>query len=83
MVSKKLHLQDGALSIYETCKKTGVKWIPRSSADFLSRIIDYDDWKVDPSLFVILLGAHIQLHRSITTKPHVVSVDSGIQVQKQ
>ena len=59
--SKKTHLQDGALCIFETCMKYSlrleVEWIPRSlneQADYLSRIMDYDDWKVDPSWFAVL-----------------------------
>ena len=48
--SKKMHLQDGTLSIFEICMKYSlrleVEWIPRSlneKADFISHIMDYDD----------------------------------------
>ena len=59
--SKRAHLQDGALSIFETCMKFSLKleleWIPRSQndkADYISRIVDYDDWRIDPVIFVQL-----------------------------
>ena len=58
--SRKEHLQ-GALAIFEICFshniKLEVEWIPRSlneHADFISRIIDFDDWSVDLSIFNIL-----------------------------
>ena len=45
--SKKPHLQDGALAIYEVCfQKLEMEWIPRSQnelADYISRIQDFDD----------------------------------------
>ena len=56
--SKKPHLQDGAMAIYEICFQNGIKlemkWIPRSQnelADYLSRIQDFDDWMIDPDFF--------------------------------
>ena len=56
--SRKLYLQDGAMCIYERCTKHAIKlemaWIPRGEneiADYLSRLVDYDDWQVDPTLF--------------------------------
>ena len=56
--SKKPHLQDGAMAIYEVCFQNGIKlemeWIPRSQnelADYISRIQDFDDWMVDPNFF--------------------------------
>ena len=56
--SRKPHLQDGAMAIFELCFQHSIKlemdWIPRSlntQADFLSRIVDYDDWGVDPCIF--------------------------------
>ena len=59
--SKHLHLQDGAMSIFETCMrfalKLEVEWLRRSRnerADYISRIIDFDDWKIDPALFLYL-----------------------------
>ena len=80
--SKKMHLQDGALCIFETCMKYSlrleVEWIPRSlneRADYASRIMDYDDWKVDPSWFAVLdtwWGPNtvpwIVLHHAITSR---------------
>ena len=66
--SKKPHLQDGALSIFEVCLGHTIKlemvWLPRCEnerADLFSRIVDYDDWKLDPCLFThfnILWGPH-------------------------
>ena len=56
--SRKQHLQDGAMAIYEMCFQNGIKlemeWIPRSQnqlADYISRIQDYDDWMIDPNVF--------------------------------
>ena len=61
--SKKRHLQDGACCIFETCMKYALKlemeWVPRSQnerADYISRIVDFDDWKVNPCLFHYLDG---------------------------
>ena len=52
--SKRSHLQDGAMAIFEVCFKHSitleVDWVPRSlneRADFFSRIIDHDDWSVE------------------------------------
>ena len=46
------------MAIFELCFQHSIKlemdWIPRSlntQADFLSRIVDYDDWGVDPRIF--------------------------------
>ena len=56
--SKKRHLQDGASCIFETCMKYTLKlemeWIPRSQnerADYISKIVDFDDWKLNPCFF--------------------------------
>ena len=56
--SKKPHLQDGAMSIFETCFqysiKLGMDWIPRSDndiADYISKVRDFDDWKINPAIF--------------------------------
>jgi hypothetical protein len=56
--SMKEHLQLIALDIFNFCIchaiQIEVEWIPRGfneRADFLSRIIDYDDWMVSPELF--------------------------------
>ena len=53
--SRKEHLQDGAMAIFEIRFQHGIKleveWIPRSRndrADFASRVIDHDDWSLDP-----------------------------------
>ena len=66
--SRKPHLQDGALSIFELCFRHGIKleieWIPRQAneiADYVSRIRDFDDRMLNPSLFQFLdsnLGPH-------------------------
>ena len=56
--SKRKHLQSIALSILDLCFKYGIRldmqWIPRTlndKADYISRIQDFDDWKVNPQLF--------------------------------
>ena len=56
--NKKPHLQDGAMSIFETCFQHSIKlvmdWIPRSNnevADYISKLRDFDDWKVNPIIF--------------------------------
>ena len=56
--SKKTHLQDGAMCIFQTCMRYGIKlemeWIPRRDnevADYLSRIVDLDDWQINPNIF--------------------------------
>ena len=61
--SRKSYLQDGAMCIYERCIRHGVRlemaWVPRCAnqhADYLSRIVDYDDWQMDPSVFLWLNG---------------------------
>ena len=56
--SSKVHLQSVALSIFRFCFLHGIsleaQWIPRSlneRADLLSRFVDKDDWRVNPSVF--------------------------------
>ena len=56
--SRRQHLQDGAMSIFEVCLANNIRldiaWIPRSlndRADFISRIVDYDDWQLCPRIF--------------------------------
>ena len=56
--SGKKHLQSIALNIFETCFEYGIRldmeWIPHSfndEADYVSRIQDFDDWRVNPQLF--------------------------------
>ena len=63
--SKKPHLQDDAMAIFELCFQHSMKlemdWIPRglnTRADFLSRIVDYDDWGVDPCIFIHAFFVH-------------------------
>ena len=58
--SKKPHLQDGAMSIFETCFQHSIKlvinWVPRSEnevADYISKLRDFDDWKVNPIFFSV------------------------------
>ena len=59
--SKKEHLQEGAIEIYNVCLthniKLDVEWIPHSAneyADVISRVIDYDDWSLNPDIFLVL-----------------------------
>ena len=59
--SKKQHLQVLALSIFETCLQQGIRldmeWIPHSlndKVDYISRIQDFDDWRVNPQVFALI-----------------------------
>ncbi|CAC5387767.1 unnamed protein product [Mytilus coruscus] len=64
----KPELQDIAMCIFENCLihniSIDVVWVPRTlneKADFISRIIDYDDWGIDEQLFMYvdsLWGPH-------------------------
>ena len=66
--SRRQHLQEGAIAIYDVCFQHGIKlemeWIPRSEneiADYISRIQDTDDWMIDPYLFMsvdMMWGPH-------------------------
>ena len=54
-------LQSEAKRIFEICVHHGIsiepEWVPRSSneqADYLSRIVDFDDWSVSPHIFRFL-----------------------------
>lgn len=54
-------LQYLALKIYDVCKENNIdfniKWIPReqnTGADYLSRLVDYDDWQTTKTLFTKL-----------------------------
>ena len=56
--SRKSGLQSEAKRIFENCVYHGIsiepEWVPRSSdeqADYLSRIVDFDDWSVSPHIF--------------------------------
>ena len=60
--SRKPHLQDGAMCIFQTCMQFGIRlemeWIPRSEnevADYISRIVDLDDWQVNPDISACLI----------------------------
>lgn len=53
--SMNFNLQKLAFDIFSLCFKVGIyldiQWVPRSlneKADFLSKIVDYDDWKLAP-----------------------------------
>ena len=71
-------LQSEAKRIFEVCVQHGIsiepEWLPRSSneqADYLSRIVDFDDWFVSPHIFRFLdlkwgLILSIVLRTSIT-----------------
>ena len=61
--SRKAHLQEQAMRVFETCIAYQIRlepeWLPREEnelADFISRIINYDDWQVDPECFYDLDG---------------------------
>ena len=56
--SRKPNLQTEVLAIFATAFANQVRiepeWIPRNSnqrADYISRIVDYDDWSIDPAIF--------------------------------
>ena len=56
--SRKLALQQEVLAIFVICVKSKIKlkseWIPRVEnqlADYLSRLVDYDDWMFNPAIF--------------------------------
>jgi len=59
--SPKTLLQTEALNIFSTCTACHIRiepeWIPREQnelADFYSRIVDYDDWMLNPMVFAWL-----------------------------
>ena len=59
--SMKSHLQDIAYIVYKLCFKFSicieVEWIPRTlneKADYISRIVDHDDWAVSFDIFAYL-----------------------------
>jgi len=52
------HLQRQALAIHYTCQKYGIQltpeWVPREEnelADYFSKVVDVDDWQINPDLF--------------------------------
>ena len=56
--SAKPHLQQVALEIHKVCGEHGIRliaeWVPRTQnelADYLSKLVDVDDWQVHPRLF--------------------------------
>ena len=59
--SMKTELQSIALCIFQNCMQNNIsidlEWVPRTDndkADYISRIIDYDDWGVVDELFIYL-----------------------------
>ena len=59
--SSKFHLQSVAMSIFYFCHSNGIsleaRWIPRSQnekADLVSRFVDKDDWRINPSVYRLL-----------------------------
>ena len=60
-VSGESGLQSDAKHIFEICVHHGIsieaEWVPSSrneQSDYLSRIVDFDDWSVDPHIFRFL-----------------------------
>ena len=56
--SSRAHLQAEAMGIFQTCMKHGIQlraeWVPREEnqlADYYSKIVDQDDWKVNTEIF--------------------------------
>ena len=59
--SKKPDLQTEALVIFSTCLQQHIRiepeWIPsdqNEQADYISRLVDYDDWMLNPEIFHLL-----------------------------
>ena len=59
--SAKPHLQSEAVDVFKQCIANNIRlepeWIPREEnqmADYISRIMDYDDWSLDPFMFKAL-----------------------------
>ena len=59
--SRKEHLQLEVLKVFSLCVSHGIhlepEWIPRKEnelADYISRIVDSDDWQLEPILFAWL-----------------------------
>ena len=59
--SRKLELQSIALDIFSVCLLNNISlfphWIPRDmneTADFVSKLVDYDDWFVSHEFFKTL-----------------------------
>ena len=59
--SAKPHLQSEAVSVFGLCLPNNIQlepeWIPREEnhiADYISRIVDHDDWSLDPIMFKTL-----------------------------
>ena len=73
--SAKLHLQSEALTVFGLCLANNIRlepeWIPREEnhiADYISRIVDNNDWSLDPIMFKMLddlWGPHT-VHRFAT-----------------
>ncbi|XP_068203660.1 uncharacterized protein [Palaemon carinicauda] len=66
--SMKKHLQDIAIEIFRVCTRNSImlelEWVPRSEndkADYLSRIVDNDDWGISVELFQLLQSRFGQL----------------------
>ena len=85
--SRRSGLQSEAKRIFEICVHHGIsiepEWVPRSSneqADYLSRIVDFGDWSVNPHIFRFLdlkWGPH-SIHRFADEHNHLLPrFDSG------
>ena len=69
--SRKEHLHKVALDVFSLSMNNHIhlepEWIPRElneQADYLSRIVDFDDWKLNPAVFGVLelkLSMHLHL----------------------
>eukprot|EP00117_Sycon_ciliatum_P022902 scpid26163/ scgid19621/ Retrovirus-related Pol polyprotein from transposon gypsy; Reverse transcriptase; Endonuclease len=56
--SRKEHLQEEAMAIHKLCRRFSVRiraeWVPREEnelADYYSKVVDQDDWQLNPALF--------------------------------
>ena len=64
--SRKPHLQEQAMKVFENCISYQIRLepdrLPREEnelADFIRRVVDYDDWQVNPELFHGLDGVWV------------------------
>ena len=93
--SKKPQLQMEAMAIFSTTIANSItiepEWIPRAQnemADYLSRIVDYDDWSLDHTIFELIdykWGPHTWTGLLVTTTHSSPGLTPGfgIQAQKQ
>ena len=79
-------LQDVALQIFALCMSRAIhiepEWIPREQnkiADYISRIVDYGDWFVNPAVFAWVNELWATTIRSCPDLTHVLCAREGRQ----